>query len=77
MKSVICKYCKKPIFWVTMRESNKNMPLNCKLDGDPKKTMGIQVNFETMTGFRVDVYQPHFGKCTSEGRKGLTEEYND
>ena len=76
MKSTICRYCGKHIFWVTMRESGKRMPLNCKKDGTPKKTVAIQVNMETMTGFKTDVYSPHFGKCTPEGRKELDKIYH-
>ena len=67
---VNCKYCGKPIFWVSMRETNKNMPLNAR------PTYGVQINEETGTGFKVKLYVPHFGRCTPEGRKGLETEYN-
>ena len=65
-----CQYCGKPIFWVSMRESGKHMPLNSR------PTYGVQINEETGTGFKVKLYSPHFGKCTPEGRKGLETEYN-
>ena len=72
-----CKYCNNPIFWVKMAETGFNMPLSAKKDGTPKKTVGIQVNMETMTGFKTDVYQPHFGKCTPVGRKAHDKIYKD
>ena len=70
MNKVECKYCGKPIFWVEMRETGKNMPLNSR------PTSGIQVNEETGMGFRTKIYMPHFGQCTEEGRGGLEKEYN-
>ena len=70
MKTVKCRFCGKEIFFVDMRESGKHMPLNAW------PTYGVQVNEETMTGFKVKLYSPHFGKCTPEGRKGLEKEYN-